>query len=172
MMVVCGMSEVEKPTMIALSSKSLLAVCFVLIVRPAGSAAQPLVFTTLTRGNHSGISTFAQAVVRGPDEWAALWRRHAAGTKIPPSPPAVDFSRNMVIAVFFGKGPVGWRTAISDIVERGSQLVVVVQMIGPPGPESEGLPQVAPFHIVKLARSPMPVIFVRAKTPDLYQPGR
>jgi hypothetical protein len=78
----------------------------------------------------------------------------------------------MVIAVFFGKGPVGRRTAILDIVERNGQLVVYVQVIGSPGPESEDLPQITPFHIVQLARSPMPVVFRRAKIPDLYQPGR
>jgi len=49
---------------------------------------------------------------------------------------------------------------------------VLLQMIGPPGPESEDQPQITPFHIVQLARSPMPVVFMRAKIPDLYQPGR
>jgi len=152
--------------------KSLFAVCFVLIASSITRAAQPVVFILLTQGNHSGISTFTQTVVSSSDEWAALWRRHAAGTMISTVPPAVDFSRNMVIAVFFGKGPAGRRTAISDIVERGSQLVVLLQMIGPPGPESEGLPQITPFYVVQLARSPMPVVFMRAKIPDLYQPGR
>jgi hypothetical protein len=162
----------EETAMTVLSRKLLLAVCFVLIATPIAWAAQPVVFTILTQGNHSGISTFTQTVVRSTDEWAALWQRHAAGTRIPTVPPTVDFSRNMVIAVFFGKGPVGRRTAISDIVERGSQLVVLLQMIGPPGPESEDLPQITPFYIVQLARSPMPVVFMRAKIPDLYQPGR
>jgi len=162
----------KKTAMTAVSRKSLVAICFVLIATPVAWAAQPVVFTILTRGNDSGISTFSQAVVRSPDRWAALWQRHAAGSRIPTVPPAVDFSRNMVIAVFFGKGPVGRRTAISDIVERDGQLVVSVQMIGPPGPESEDLPQITPFLIVQLARSPALVVFVRAKIPDLYQPGR
>jgi hypothetical protein len=162
----------EETAMTTLSRKPLLAICFVLIATPIAWAAQPVVFTVLTRGNHSGISTFSQAVVRNPDGWAALWLRHAAGTRIPTVPPTVDFSRNMVIAVFFGKGPVGRRTAILDIVERNGQLVVYVQVIGSPGPESEDLPQITPFHIVQLARSPMPVVFRRAKIPDLYQPGR
>ncbi len=158
--------------MIAFSRKSLWAVSLVLLATSIAGAAQPIVFVTLAQGNHSGITTFAQLVVRSPDEWAALWRRHAAGTKIPPGLPAVDFSRNMVIAVFFGEGPAGRRTAISAIVERDGELVVFLQMVGPPGPESDDLPQITPFHIVQLARSPMPVIFIPAKIPDLYQPSR
>ena len=158
--------------MTAVSRQFLLAVCFALIASPIARAAQPVAFTILAQGNHSRISTFYGAVVRSQNEWAALWLRHAAGTRMATVPPAVDFARNMVIAVFFGKGPSGRRTAISDIVEDGSQLVVLLQMIGPPGPESEDQPQITPFHIVQLARSPMPVVFMRAKIPDLYQPGR
>jgi hypothetical protein len=157
--------------MIAFTRKPLWAVTFALVTVAIEGAAQPVVFTTLTQGNHSGIGTFTQVVVRSHDEWAAVWRRHAAGTTISPVPPAVDFSRNMVIAVFFGTGPAGQRTAISAIVERNSQLAVLVQIIGPPGPESDGLPQITPFHIVQLARSSMPVVFMPAKTPDLYQPS-
>jgi hypothetical protein len=158
--------------MTAAFRQSLLAVCFALTANPLAWAAQPVAFTILAQGNHTGISTFSQGVVRSPNEWAALWLRHAAGTRMATVPPAADFSRNMVIAVFFGKGPAGRRTAIWDIVERDSQLVVLVQMIGPPGPESEDLPQTTPFQIVQLARSPLPVVFRRAKIPDLYQPGR
>ncbi len=154
------------------SRQLFLGLCVALIANPIAQAAQQVAFTLLARGDHSGINTFSQAVVRSPGTWAALWQRHAAGTRTSTVPPAVDFSRNMVIAVFFGKGPVGRRTAISDIVERDTQLVVLVQMIGPPGPESEDLPQATPFHIVQLARSPLPVVFIRAKIPNLYQPGR
>jgi hypothetical protein len=158
--------------MTIVSQALLFGLGFALIASPIAQAARPVAFTILTQGTHSGISTFSQAVVRSPDEWAALWRRHTAGTKMPMVPPAVDFSHNMVIAVFFGKGPVGRRSAILDIVERDSQLAVLVQMTGPPGPESEDLPQITPFHIVQLARSPKHVVFTRAKIPDLYQPGR
>jgi hypothetical protein len=157
--------------MIAACRKSLLAVGLALIT-PIANAAQPVAFATLAQGNDSGIRAFTQTVVRSPDIWAALWRRHAAGTRIPPGPPAVDFSRKMVIAVFFGEGPAGRRTAISAIVEHDDQLVVFVQMIGPPGPESDDMPQITPFHIVQLAQSPMPVVFMPAKIPDLYQPSR
>ncbi len=105
-------------------------------------------------------------------EWGEIWRKHTAGIRTPVPFPTVDFSRNMVIAIFFGKVPIGWRTAILDIVEESNRLVVLVQMIGPPGPESEDIPQITPFHIVQVPRSPLPVVFARAKIPDLYQPGR
>lgn len=158
--------------MMALSRKSFFAVSLLVLTPPIASVARPIVFATLTQGNHSGITTFSQVVVRSPTGWAALWRGHAAGTKIPRVPPAVDFSRKMVIGVFFGAGPVGRRTSISAVVERDGQLIVSVQMVRPPGPEADDLPQITPFHIVQLARSPLPVIFIPAKIPDLYQPSR
>src|SRR3989442_15972247 len=112
--------------MTAVSRKSLVAICFVLIATPVAWAAQPVVFTILTRGNDSGISTFSQAVVRSPDRWAALWLRHAAGSRIPPGPPVGDFSRKMGISGFFGKGPPGRRPAISAIFVRDGPTVGLV----------------------------------------------
>src|SRR5574337_1616436 len=157
--------------MTAVSRRPLLAVCFALMASPITPAAQPVAFTVLTQGTHSGISTFSEVVVRSPDEWAALWLRHAAGTSTPTVPPAVDFSRNMVIAVFFGKVPEGQRTAILSVQKENNRLIVLLQIIGPPGPESEDLPQITPFHIVEVSRSSLPVIFMRAKIPEMYSPG-
>lgn len=133
-------------------------------------ADEPVAFATIAQGSQSGITTYTDAVIRTPTEWDEIWRKHASGMGTL-TPPAVDFSRHMVIAVFFGKVPAGRRTGILGIVEQDGRLVVLLQMIGPPGPESDDLPQITPFQIVKLPRSPLPVVFMRAKVPDIYQPG-
>jgi hypothetical protein len=136
------------------------------------AAEHSLAFTTIVRGDHSGIAAYREAVARTPSEWAEIWQRHTAGIRTPPPLPAVDFSIDMVIAVFFGKGPQGRRAAILNVVDQNNRRVVLLQMIGPPGPESEDAPQSTPFQIIRVPRTALPVVFVRAKIPDLYQPGR
>ena len=148
-----------------------MAALTALIMTPMARADQSIAFTTIAQGNQSGVTGYTEAVIHTPYEWEEIWRKHASGMGTPTPPPAVDFSRNMVIAVFFGKVPAGRRTAIWGIVEQDGRLVVLLQMIGPPGPESDDLPQIAPFQIVQLPRSPLPVVFIRTKIPDMYQPG-
>ena len=142
-----------------------------LVASPLAGAGQPVAFISIAQGDQSGIITYTEAVVRTPREWDGIWRKHAAGIRMPTVPPAVDFSRNMVVAVFFGEVPAGRRTAILRVVTQDNRLIVLLQMIGPPGPESEDLPHITPYHIVELPRSPLPVAFMRAKIPDMYQPS-
>jgi hypothetical protein len=75
----------------------------------------------LDKGEQSNMDDSRQAVVRSPDEWQALWRLHA-----PDRPqPAVDFSREMVAAVFLGTRPTaGFSIEILDWREESGALVV------------------------------------------------
>jgi hypothetical protein len=136
------------------------------------AAEHSLAFTTIARGDHSGIAAYREAVARTSSAWAEIWQKHTAGMRTAPPLPAVEFSIDMVIAVFFSKAPVGRRVAILSVVDQGNRRLVVLQMIGPPGPESEDVPQNTPFQIIRAPQTALPVVFVRAKIPDLYQPGR
>ena len=61
--------------------------------------ASPMTVTTVSRGGNSRIDTPRTAVARSDAEWTALWKDHAGdAAKRPP----VDFSREMVVAVFMG----------------------------------------------------------------------
>jgi hypothetical protein len=75
----------------------------------------------LDKGEQSNMDDSRQAVVRSPEEWQALWRLHA-----PDRPqPAVDFSREMVAAVFLGTRPTaGFSIEILDWREESGALVV------------------------------------------------
>jgi hypothetical protein len=157
---------------IVASPRGSLAAFLVLVASAVAQAAQPVAFLTIAQGSQSGMITYTESVVRTPRAWEELWRKHAEGIRMPTVPPAVDFSRNMVVAVFFGKVPAGQRTAILSIQRENDRLIAVLQMIGPPGPESEDLPQITPFHIVEVPRSSLPVVFRRAKIPNMYQPVR
>jgi len=128
-------------------------------------------FATIAVGDRSGISTPTQVVARTLPEFADLWRRHTTGLPGPLRLPRVDFSREMVIGVFAGVVTVPSRIAIVKISPGHDRIIVLVHMAslypGPLGAEPGGG---TPFHIVRVPRSPLSVVFVPAKLPDPYRP--
>ncbi|MGV7643070.1 protease complex subunit PrcB family protein, partial [Mycobacterium kansasii] len=76
---------------------------------------------TLNTNMMSGVSRPEQVVARTEPEWRALWERHAPGR----TPPAVDFSKNMVVAVFLGSRPSGgYQVQITGVRTQGTTLIV------------------------------------------------
>jgi hypothetical protein len=125
-------------------------------------------FATIAVGKSSGVQQSLQAVIRDRGAWLTLWRRHAGG----PAPlPPVDFTREMVIALFDGASPPP-RTVMIARIDRGPERLTVRYTVRElPLPDAEGLSPTAPFHIVRVARSPLPVSFSRLKTfPVVPQP--
>jgi len=124
----------------------------------------PTAFRTIAQGPQSGIRTASEFVIRSRSEWEALWRRHTAGTpQARATPRDVDFSREMVIAVFAGEVSVGSRFGIARITRRADQLLVVVHLRGRPGPEPVDVEPATPFHIIRLPHLTLPVVFEKAK---------
>jgi len=132
----------------------------------AGVEASKIVpFTVVDTGRTSGIREPTQVIVRDAGAWAVLWRAHAGATGKPA--PAVDFAREMIIAVFAGESTA--RTlAISRIVHESDGLALwyVLRDTGPL-PDGQGLTKASPFQIVRLARLTVPVRFLRVKTPPV-----
>lgn len=136
-----------------------------------GAAAPPLPFSTISIGDRSGVSTPGQVVIRNATEWRRLWAKHAAGTAPPAALPRVDFSQEMVIAVFAGRVPVPSRIAVVKIVDEGDRLMVLVATGGArPGPLGAEPVATTPFHIVRLRRLALPVVFAPARPPDVLPP--
>ena len=152
----------------------MLAVLWVLTgasVLPSASGANgPNVpFVTMAAGRTSGIRQSLQAVIHDRDAWLALWRRHAGSAAVAPP---VDFAREMVVAVFGGAG-AGARTVTITRIARGPERLTVwyVTAERSPLPDEGGQTPAAPFHIVRLARSSLPVSFMQAKAfPVVPQP--
>ncbi len=140
-------------------------------VLPAAAGANGLdvPFVTVAAGRTSSIRQPLQVVIRERDAWLALWRRHAGSAAVAPP---VDFAREMVIAVFGGTA-AGARTVTITRIARGPERLTVwyVTAERSPLPEEGGQSPAAPFHIVRLARSSMPVTFMQAKAfPVVPQP--
>lgn len=117
---------------------------------------------TIGRGAHSGIMTREQLVIASPDEWEEFWSRHASLQLPPPILPEVDFSAEMVIAVFSGEKPTGgYSVEISEVEFAEDEVNIFFEEVSPvPGePVTEALTQ--PFHIIKISRiEDLPVKFI------------
>jgi len=139
-----------------------LITTFGLWTAPTTAADQGVVFATLVIGSHSGIRAHANMVARTEAQWRALWQQHATGIQPPPRRPAVNFSTEMVIAVFAGPSPARTQISVETITIKRYQLMVSVQRKFDPSNREFNLtggPD-TPYHIVRLPRSSLRVVFV------------
>jgi PrcB C-terminal len=75
----------------------------------------------------TGIGEARRLVIRDANAWAAFWSELGVGTR-----PAVDFSRDLVIAVAAGQRPSGGhQIAIDRVTRTGGDLRVEVLEISP-----------------------------------------
>lgn len=69
----------------------------------------------------SMIDSRKEAVVRTPEEWAALWKQHSTNK----AAPMVDLSSRTIVAVFLGSRPsAGYGVDIVGTRQDGNALVV------------------------------------------------
>ncbi|MEJ5999694.1 protease complex subunit PrcB family protein [Paucibacter soli] len=109
----------------------------------------------------SGIKKARNAVVLDQAAWAELWGQHVAGNTPAPVLPAVDFGKEMVLAVFLGERSNGCASvAISGVASNGAALQVVYQEGKPAAGSNCAQVLSAPAHLVRLPRSALPVEFV------------
>ncbi len=132
------------------------------------SPSGPLVpFVTVAKGTTSGVHTPIRLTIHDPESWGRLWVRIMGPGQ---RPPAVDFSRDMSIALSPGAAPEPAVLTITRITRGPDRLVVWYTLRQTrPLPEGGGAALSAPFHIVRLARSPLPVEFVFLKTPPILR---
>lgn len=78
---------------------------------------------TLDVGDHSAIGDPTRALLLDEASWDDLWARHAQGQPRP----AVDFPREVVIAIVLGERSVGcWAVRVTDVRLVGQEAVVDV----------------------------------------------
>lgn len=123
---------------------------------------ETITFTTVGNGLQSGIREPMHLAVTTQPAWDALWERHTGGIEPRPNLPPVDFSKEMVLAVFRGKTNGALPIEIRKVVRRGNELdVLFTEVLPPPGvPLGVGI-AAYPFHIIRCKRSPGEVRFER-----------
>jgi len=105
-------------------------------------------------GQSAGVKQKIFVVVRTQTEWNTLWTKHTAGKA--EARPAVDFSKEMVVAVFLGERNQGGTKVevkvMPDPLEPQSRMVVFYREV-PPSSKSFNMQMVCqPFVMVKVPR--------------------
>jgi hypothetical protein len=120
----------------------------------------PVQMNTINSDMMSGIDRAEQLVVRTAAEWQSLWQRHAPGRPAP----AVDFNKNMVLAVFLGSRPSGgYQVQITGVKSDGKALVVQWAERRPAPGQMAAQVMTAPSHIVTVPRHDGEVRFEKAQ---------
>jgi hypothetical protein len=120
-------------------------------------AADPAL-TTIARGPASAVDEAREATALTEVDWEALWTAHAGRAPLP----EVDFSTEMVVAVFLGTRPTGGFGVeiIGAHTENGALVVEYVERRpGRGGFVAQVL--TTPFHIVKVPRHEGAVRFLK-----------
>ena len=115
---------------------------------------------TIDQGPYSHIDEARQITARSADEWAQIWRAHAPEKPLPP----VDFSREMVVAVFLGTRPTaGYSVEIVGTREVVGALVVEYRVTSPGRDAMTAQVLTMPYHLVAVPKHAFEVKF--EKTP-------
>jgi hypothetical protein len=116
----------------------------------------PPALRTIEHGQISWVDSPRQAVARTPQEWAALWRSHAPDRPLP----AIDFSKDMVVAIFLGSRPsAGYAVDITGIKEANGAVVVQYHETQPSSNVVTAQVITDPYHIVVIGKRAGDVIF-------------
>jgi hypothetical protein len=136
--------------------------------KPAGTpappspppAAAPVQMTTINSNHMSGIDTAQQTVARTAAEFETLWRKHAPNQPMP----SVDFSKQMVLAVFLGSRPSGgFNILITGVQSSGKDLVVQWVEARPAPGTAATMVITSPAHLVTVPRSDGAVRFEKVE---------
>jgi VWFA-related protein len=101
----------------------------------------------LDAGPQSNVDEGRQVVARTAEEWQTLWTSHAPDRPMP----TVDFSREMVAAVFLGSRPTGgFAVEIAGAVEQDGALVVQYRERRPGGDAITTQVITSPYQIAAL----------------------
>lgn len=112
---------------------------------------------TLARGSQSGVKKAEHVVAKTPEEWAALWKRHA-GEASAEEAPKVDWSKEMVLGAFMGtRNTGGYAIQITGAKEEAGKLVVQVEAKTPKPGSFVTQTITSPFHLVAVPKSSLPV---------------
>ena len=104
---------------------------------------------TVDKGQSSQIDMAKQVSARTVDEWATLWTAHAGAR----TRPNVDFTKEVVAAVFLGSRPsAGYGVDIVRARQEGVALVVSYKETRPAPDSVAAQVLTSPYHIVAIPR--------------------
>ena len=124
-----------------------LLAAVLMVMQPAADTPR-----TIAKGDQSNVDDAKQVLVRTEAEWTKLWNQHSPDHPKPP----VDFSKEMVVAVFMGSRPnAGFSTTITSAMAANGALVVRYKETAPAAGAVSAQILTFPFHIVAIAKAPV-----------------
>lgn len=105
---------------------------------------------TVEKGEQSNVDDAKQVLVRSDAELRQLWQQHAPDRPLP----RVDFSKEMLIAVFMGSRPnAGFSTAIVSATTAAGVLMVRYSETRPGASTVAAQILTFPYHIVAIPKA-------------------
>jgi hypothetical protein len=120
---------------------------------PGGDGAIP--FETLLQRSIPGQpGGQIREAARDEAAWKALWDRLREGENgiLPADPPAVDFTRDMVIVAAMPNQPCVSKVTIRKVTRTGGALIVDL-LEAPPAPNCTCFVSERPLHVIRLPKS-------------------
>lgn len=113
-----------------------------------------LPFRVLDEGPYSDFQQETQQIITNESEWTALWQSLKSDFVLPGSPlpptPAIDFTRQTVIAVFMGYQVSQSIISVSNIEEKTDE--VVVNVLEEPNSGTGGI-ITHPYQVIAIPRT-------------------
>jgi PrcB C-terminal len=95
--------------------------------RPYDNSGGDLELKRIGQWTHTGIAESRRMVIRDANAWAQFWAELGVGDR-----PAVDFSRNLVIAVAAGQQSTGgFEIAVQRVTQKDGELAIEVEETTP-----------------------------------------
>lgn len=133
----------------------------------APAPSQPLAIETIVQQSLPGqTGDTLREVVRDQAAWAEFWSAFREGSSLSAEPPAVDFTKDMVMVAAMRTQSCVSKVTIRGVVQEGDGLVVDL-LEAPPAPNCVCITSERPIHIVRLPKTDAAPRFVveRGQTP-------
>ncbi len=92
----------------------------------------PVMHTSLNRGQYSGVSEAGTMVIRSESQWDSIWRVTFQVIEPAPERPAVDFTSETVIAVFSGmQNSGGYSVDVTGVAQKGKTWTITTVITKP-----------------------------------------
>ncbi|MGE3509718.1 MAG: protease complex subunit PrcB family protein [Vicinamibacterales bacterium] len=115
------------------------------------TGASSLPIREIARGDVSNIDRHTERLLRSSTEWTALWREHDFDHPAPP----VDFSQEMVVAVFLGSQPTaGYAVRVTDVEGGAEEVGIRYRVTRPAAGDLTAQVLTFPYHIVAVPLRP------------------
>jgi hypothetical protein len=142
---------------------TVLVVSFLLLPSFIPSTGIDVPFEEIDKWWISGYESRDNLTIRDDETWETLWTEMESIHSHPADLPKINFTREMIIAVFQGeRGSSGYWTNITRIIMTNAYYVVYVDEIHPGETCILLAVMTYPYHIVKISDLPLnlPVQFV------------